>query len=687
MKKCVTLVVAMMMATAGGAAALVGGAMAPAGASTFSVTSPYMCGGDGSFQKALADANANPGTDTIEFASGLQVQAWTCNTLLPGPIQGFPFTATESVTIVGNGATMVGGQVMVGPGGRVNDPNSCPQRSAGVNVASKSVGFLEIGTFNVDNSAVSVSVDDLNFSGMPTLFLVEKNATLSLRDSKAEQTMSFNYDCSRPPIQSTEGNVNLTRVTFTDSSAPTNNLTEGGGSVAVVAGYAAGALTMDRVTMEFNTAGRAIYWHGSSAKIVSSEFFESGGIYLDVPRSDIVNSVLRTTRQHVVDRITSVNGMVRTEASTFVWSFPACDRCGTPGFGFEAGGGGLFDFHTTAIGSGATFSGAQPLLGGNTDQYFSDALTWVQPTGSQDAAAIATILPTALTDAPGLPTDPFGGYPATVTPLLGTPGAPGVLIDAVENASCDAPDDTNKLINPIDSTCISTDVFGKPRWDSGNDARNIGAIQSVESPHLTVAAVDTDVALSWNRPADPSSGPITGYRVTYLPAAGGTPQTVDVSGADTTGTTITGLTPGVPYVFDVAALNTDGAGPASNTVTATPFGPVQAPEPGATGGTGQVQLFWTEPDRGGHPGPLTYLVVHRPLGTTTWLDGPGYLSGRITEIGGLDAGTTYEFGVVAVATDGTTSDVGATTATTLPAPPDGGGGDTPPDEVVPSFTG
>ena len=58
----------------------------------------------------------------------------------------------------------------------------------------------------------------------------------------------------------------------------------------------------------------------------------------------------------------------------------------------------MFDLHSTAIGSGADYPGAQPLLWGNTGTGFtSDNLTWVQPTGSQDAVAIAAILPNALT--------------------------------------------------------------------------------------------------------------------------------------------------------------------------------------------------------------------------------------------------------------------------------------------------
>ena len=191
-----------------------------------------------------------------------------------------------------------------------------------------------------------------------------------------------------------------------------------------------------------------------------------------------------------------------------------------------------------------------------------------------------------------------------------------------------------------------------------------------------VADVTADVVLGWNRPPDPGSGAITGYRVSFAPSAGGVPQTVDVTGPTTTTTTIVGLTPGVEYSFTVAAVNGIGPGPSSNTVVATPFGTVEPPLPTAVGGPGAVLLSWTEPDAGGHPGPLAYVVLFRPLGGSDWTTGPGPISGRVVTVPGLAAGTTYEFGVFAVATDGATSrTLGVATATTDP------------DAPTPTFTG
>ena len=58
----------------------------------------------------------------------------------------------------------------------------------------------------------------------------------------------------------------------------------------------------------------------------------------------------------------------------------------------------------------------------------SDALTWVQPSGSRDAAALDAVLPIALTAAPGrnvsFVTSVMTGAISDVTPLIGTLGTP-----------------------------------------------------------------------------------------------------------------------------------------------------------------------------------------------------------------------------------------------------------------------
>ena len=88
------------------------------------------------------------------------------------------------------------------------------------------------------------------------------------------------------------------------------------------------------------------------------------------------------------------------------------------------------------------------------------------------------MLPNVLTTFPGLtPTGAGIGWADYLTPLLGTQLKPGVLIDAVPDAVC--PGGANALRSPLDNSCITEDVLGKPRWDAGNGTRNIGAVQTV----------------------------------------------------------------------------------------------------------------------------------------------------------------------------------------------------------------
>ena len=97
--------------------------LGPAG-TTYTVTSTSLCGGPGTFEQALKDANANPGTDTISFTPGLVVDASSCTT--PGP-RPFPFAtfATESVDIVGNGVTIEGNQLFMTRDGHINGVRLC----------------------------------------------------------------------------------------------------------------------------------------------------------------------------------------------------------------------------------------------------------------------------------------------------------------------------------------------------------------------------------------------------------------------------------------------------------------------------------------------------------------------------------------------------------------------------------
>ena len=662
------------LATAVGGVALV--APPAQAAQTFTVTSSALCGGAGTFEQAIKDANASPGKDTIVFTAGLTASASPCASTA-GPDQ-FPIKATEAVDIVGNGAKIVGDMTWVDFEGRVNNVLLCPASTANSHWVQKSTGFLEVGQLGQDNSAVDVTVSGLSFDNLPTLVQAYEKASLTLADSTATNITAFNELCDRPAIAGYPGaDITLREVQITDSYAPRMS-TEAGALDGLITGDG-GNLVLDRVMLGNNWQSQAVSWRQGagtgSVTIVSSKVIESGGLRLDAAKSEIVNSAFLSQGQHPTDRIVTNAGATTVKASSLYWTQPTCigATCGVNGMGFWAPLTGTFAFESTAIGADAVFPNSGPVLFGDKTKFASDARTWVQQTANQSNAEIATILPNALTTVPGLAAT--GGGPSWVdyiTPLLGTALQPGVLIDAVPDALC--PGGANALLNPLDGTCIALDVLGKPRWDTGNGTRNIGAVQTVQSPHLAVDTsqliTETTVPLAWNRPEDPASGPITGYNVTYAPAAGGTVQTTYVPGAGSLTTTITGLTPGIPYVFTVAGVNQVGPGPRSNEVTATPVGTIASPVLTATPASHEVRLFWTEPALVGHPGPLSYDVLFRKKGEVVWTNGPAGLSARTTVIPELINGVEYEFGVVATSPDQSHSPVVATATAT----PTGGAG-------------
>lgn len=118
-----------------------------------------------------------------------------------------------------------------------------------------------------------------------------------------------------------------------------------------------------------------------------------------------------------------------------------------------------------------------PLPGGGPGGIFrADAATYISPTSTQSLADLQALFgqPDLLTDPvfnvgiiPGPPDLSFylplpeGAYPA----------AAGNLINAVPDA-----DGINRLINPIDGSVLTTDVYGNPRTAFGY--RDSGAVQA-----------------------------------------------------------------------------------------------------------------------------------------------------------------------------------------------------------------
>ena len=166
---------------------------------------------------------------------------------------------------------------------------------------------------------------------------------------------------------------------------------------------------------------------------------------------------------------------------------------------------------------------------------------------------------------------------------------------------------------------------------------------------LAAMAGDKAVALLWSAPVDDGGTPVTGYEYRYA-AGGAVPDGTPWQFAGLTLlSTVTGLTNGQSYAFEVRAVNRVGGGEARG-VLATPLGRPGAPASlTATGGDGEVALAWSAPaDDGGTP-VTGYEYRHAAgdavPGETPWQEADAEGTATVT---GLENETRYAFEVRAL---------------------------------------
>ncbi len=99
--------------------------------------------------------------------------------------------------------------------------------------------------------------------------------------------------------------------------------------------------------------------------------------------------------------------------------------------------------------------------------------------------------------------------------------------------------------------------------------------------------------LSWTAGTSDEAGPTTGWQVRTDDG-----DWMDVSGADTSSYSVTGLDNGTAYTFEVRAVNSFGAGEAGS-ASATPATTPSAPSVSAERGDGSSTVSWTAGDDGG----------------------------------------------------------------------------------------
>ena len=178
---------------------------------------------------------------------------------------------------------------------------------------------------------------------------------------------------------------------------------------------------------------------------------------------------------------------------------------------------------------------------------------------------------------------------------------------------------------------------------------------------LSASAGNGSVSLTWTAPTSNGGSPVTGYVVWYSTTLGGE-LNGSHSSVTTTSATISSLTNGTTYYFEVEAANAQGDSVASSPASATPTGVAPPGTPRnlrvrSQGSTADVS--WGSSSG---TGPITYVVL---VSTSSSMSGAtSHSAGSSTSyaVTGLSRNTTYYFEVVAQNSGGNSVPAGPVSA-------------------------
>ena len=213
---------------------------------------------------------------------------------------------------------------------------------------------------------------------------------------------------------------------------------------------------------------------------------------------------------------------------------------------------------------------------------------------------------------------------------------------------------------------------------SVDDATTGTTVPDAPTVLTATASGTTRINLSWTAPASDGGSPITGYRIESSPNGNSSWTTLvaTTGGAGTTHSD-TGLPGGTTRHYRVSAINSNGAGAASNvagTTTGTSVPGAPTALTAAASGTARINLSWTAPARNGGTRITGYRIEESPDGTSSWTDLVTDTSDTRTTYShaGLSGGTTRHYRVSAINSNGAgapSSVDSATTGTSVPGAP------------------
>lgn len=491
------------VALKGAAVALAALTLAPpaAQAAQFTVTQAHWGSSSdvGSFAWAIDQANSSAGADVIRITDGLQILVDDA-TPTSSPLN--LVTITESLSILGNNARLVGNpSFLIQPDTLVtkNNPQKPRFSPEGSDIPLEdSFSFLKIGTYNTDNSGLSVSISNLHTNGLNRIAQVNQGASLRYSGSVFEQSVNFSGGSTGCCFAGYAGStLSLDNVLI--RNAYTFNTPIGLGFDALISAEDA-TLNISNSRIEHSAGGGAISLVGGIANVVSSVLFGSGGVsaaggsqqasgtvnfvnslaYLSGPlQNGGLDNDLRSNRFLALDggRIALIASTVLSDNATILGNLDQGTNNGVP----LTVDGGSIELQSAAV-LATRFDGLPDQIayavypGGGS--FSADDRSWVRPTSTQSAADLRALFtqPGLLTGLPGIPVEQSSREPLVEFllpyPQGAYPAVPGLLVAVVPDAQ---PGGANALLNPIDGSTILTDVFGNPRTSDG--FRSVGAVQ------------------------------------------------------------------------------------------------------------------------------------------------------------------------------------------------------------------
>jgi hypothetical protein len=461
----------------------------PGSAANFGVTEKFWGNANtiGSFAWAIDRANATAGRDTISLFTNVSIDDYQGSPNRPFRLADI--TDADGLLIQGNGHSLIGNPSFVTPEGVVHTKTNPQPFRLGDEQTAKAFSFAKIA----DNVS-EVVVANFTVDGLNSFLNIGKGSVVTVRDSVVKYMGDFGQRPA-PVFEAFDDSIlNLQRVSISNINNFQKPLA---GNEFIwfpaIAGVKA-TLNMERSTLDLLTSSTAggITWSGGTANLVSSVIIGKGLSIQDFDKDgvlNVVNSLFRPYDRSATARIQAYNGAVANVIAstiqfdaTFTGDVHGCpDNYTCNGAPLQAFTGGTINLGSTAV---SVINTDLPPINDPYSAIFrnrpgtltADAYTFVQPVPQQDAATLKSLfsqpdlltsgMPYALT--PNIPPYPpvYVALPSGVVPLN-----PSTLIGVVADA-----DGTNKLINPIDNSVISADVFGNPRTFNGR--RDVGAVQT-----------------------------------------------------------------------------------------------------------------------------------------------------------------------------------------------------------------